>query len=163
MADDKKDTAHDAQTRDVDEFSGIETTGHEWDGIKELDNPMPRWWLWTFYATIVWGVIYMILYPAIPLISDATGGVLGWSSRNDLIVALAEAEEGRADRIAAINEATVDEILADESLRTFAVAAGQEHFKVNCVQCHGSGAAGAKGYPHPRASHCPGGWDNPWP
>ena len=54
------------------------TTGHSWDGIEEFDNPMPRWWLWTFYVTIVWGVIYTILYPAWPLVQSATAGVMGW-------------------------------------------------------------------------------------
>ena len=56
-------------SREKDDISGTETTGHEWDGIKELNNPLPRWWLWTFYATIVWGVIYTILFPAWPLSS----------------------------------------------------------------------------------------------
>ena len=58
-----------------------ETTGHDWDGIKELNNPLPRWWLWTFYATIVWAVGYMICYPAWPLINGATPGLLGYSTR----------------------------------------------------------------------------------
>ncbi len=139
MADDKNE---------IDEISGVETTGHEWDGIKELDNPMPRWWLWTFYASIVWAVIYMIFYPAIPLITGNTEGTLGWSARGDLAMALEAAEEAKGDRIAAISAASVDEILADEQLRTFAVNAGRAHFKVNCVQCHGSGAAGGAGYPN---------------
>lgn len=136
------------EPKDVDEFSGVETTGHEWDGIKELNNPMPRWWLWTFYACIAWAFVYMIFYPAIPLITGNTEGALGWSARGDLAAALAEAEEGKADRIAAISAASVEEILADEQLRTFAVNAGSAHFKVNCVQCHGSGAAGSAGYPN---------------
>ena len=67
--------------REIDEATQTETTGHEWDGIKELDTPMPRWWLWTLYATIVWGVIYTILFPAWPLVNGATPGLLGYSSR----------------------------------------------------------------------------------
>ena len=67
--------------KQIDEISGVETTGHEWDGIKELNTPMPRWWVWTFYATIVWAIGYMIAYPAIPLINGATTGWLGYSSR----------------------------------------------------------------------------------
>ncbi|MFN2310337.1 MAG: cbb3-type cytochrome c oxidase N-terminal domain-containing protein, partial [Gammaproteobacteria bacterium] len=69
------------ENKHIDEATGVETTGHEWDGIRELNNPMPRWWLWTFYATIVWAFGYMILYPAWPLINSATPGLLGYSSR----------------------------------------------------------------------------------
>ena len=68
----------------IDEPTGTETVGHEWDGIEELDTPMPRWWLWTFYLTIVWGVVYVVLYPAWPLIEKGTEGVLGWTSRGQL-------------------------------------------------------------------------------
>jgi cytochrome c oxidase cbb3-type subunit 3 len=132
----------------IDEISGVETTGHEWDGIKELNNPLPRWWVWTFYATIVWALAYTIFYPAWPMLSSATTGVLGYSSRNDVKAELAAAEAAKGDYTAAIASKTVDEILADEKLRTFAAAAGAAAFKVNCVQCHGSGAAGSVGYPN---------------
>ena len=60
----------------IDEISGVETTGHEWDGIRELNNPMPRWWVWTFYVTILWAIGYTIAFPAWPMISDATKGML---------------------------------------------------------------------------------------
>lgn len=132
----------------IDEFSGVSTTGHEWDGIKELDNPMPRWWLIIYYATIVWAVGYMIAYPAWPLIRTATTGLLGYSSRNEIKTELAAVKAGKADYIAAINSKSVNDILADEKLRTFAAAAGSAAFKVNCVQCHGSGAQGSAGYPN---------------
>ena len=68
----------------IDKATGTKTVGHEWDGIEELDTPMPRWWLYMLYATIIWGVVYVILYPAWPLIDRATAGVLGWSSRDEL-------------------------------------------------------------------------------
>lgn len=67
----------------IDDISGVETTGHEWDGIRELNNPMPRWWVWTFYFTILWAIGYTIAYPAWPLINRATQGLLGWSSRGE--------------------------------------------------------------------------------
>ena len=134
--------------KDIDEVSGIATTGHEWDGIKELDNPMPRWWVYTFYATIVWAVIYTIAFPAWPMITSATSGMIGWSSRGDVKQELAAAETAKSDYVAAVAAASVEEILADDTLRQFATAAGAAAFKVNCVQCHGSGAVGSPGYPN---------------
>jgi cytochrome c oxidase cbb3-type subunit III len=134
--------------KDIDEVTGVATTGHDWDGIKELDNPMPRWWVWTFYATIVWGLAYTIAYPAWPLISTATTGLLGYSSRADVKSELAAAEAAKSDYIAAVGAKSVGEILADGNLRSFAAAAGAAAFKVNCVQCHGSGAQGSAGYPN---------------
>ena len=74
----------------IDEPTGTETVGHEWDGIEELDTPMPRWWLICLYLTIVWGVVYVVLYPAWPLVHSATEGLLGWSSRGQLAAEIAE-------------------------------------------------------------------------
>jgi len=134
--------------KQIDELSGVSTTGHEWDGIKELNNPLPRWWVWTFYATIAWALAYTIAYPAWPMLTSATKGVLGYSSRNDVKNELAAAQAARGDHAAAIAAKPIGEILADEKLRTFAISAGAAAFKVNCVQCHGSGAAGSVGYPN---------------
>jgi len=132
----------------IDEVSGVETTGHEWDGIEELDNPMPRWWLWTFYATIVWAAAYVIAYPAWPLISSSTAGLTEWSSRGDFWRENAEIAASRQGIIDQINAKDVHEILADENLRQYAIAGGAAAFRVNCVQCHGTGAQGAPGYPN---------------
>ncbi|RNJ42670.1 cytochrome-c oxidase, cbb3-type subunit III [Mesorhizobium erdmanii] len=132
----------------IDEVSGISTTGHEWDGIRELNNPLPRWWVTTFYITIVWAIGYTIAYPAWPMLTSATRGVLGYSSRNHVKNELAAAEAAKAKYVAAVESKTVSEIAADDALREFAVAAGGAAFKVNCVQCHGSGAQGSKGFPN---------------
>ncbi|MER9902075.1 cytochrome-c oxidase, cbb3-type subunit III [Mesorhizobium sp. M0130] len=132
----------------IDEVSGISTTGHEWDGIKELNNPLPRWWVITFYITIAWAIGYTIVYPAWPMLTSATRGVLGYSSRRDVKNELAAAEVAKGKFVAAIQAKTVSEITADDTLREFAVAAGGAAFKVNCVQCHGSGAQGSKGFPN---------------
>lgn len=137
-----------AEEKDVDAVTGVDTTGHSWDGIKELDNPMPRWWLWTFYASIAFALVYMVLYPAWPLVNSATKGVLGWSSRADLRAEMARAEAQNIDRIEAIKASSVTDIAADDNLRQLAISAGSAAFKVNCVQCHGSGAAGSVGYPN---------------
>ncbi len=132
----------------IDEVSGVSTTGHEWDGIRELNNPLPRWWVWTFYSTIVWAIGYMIFYPAWPLINSATTGVLGYSSRAEVRAELDAAEAAKGDYVAAIQSKDLAEIMADDNLRLFATAAGAAAFKVNCIQCHGSGAQGSPGYPN---------------
>lgn len=132
----------------IDEVSGVETTGHSWDGIRELNNPLPAWWVWTFYATIVWTIGYTIAYPAWPLISGNTKGMLGWSSRGSVNADLTAAKAAQAQFIDQIAAKDVAGILADDNLRQFAIAGGAAAFKVNCVQCHGSGAAGSAGYPN---------------
>ncbi|WP_299848955.1 cytochrome-c oxidase, cbb3-type subunit III [uncultured Roseovarius sp.] len=125
-----------------------DTTGHEWDGIQEFNNPLPRWWLWTLYATIVWAVIYSIAYPAWPGISSATAGVMGWSTRANVANDIAAAEAANADINARLAEVELTEISADPELSGYATSAGAAVFKTWCAQCHGSGAAGAKGYPN---------------
>lgn len=132
----------------IDEISGVETTGHEWDGIRELNNPLPRWWVWTFYATILFAIGYVIAYPALPLITTSTKGLLGSSSRSDLGREMVAADEARSVYTAQISSKPIGEILGDEQLRTLAISAGGAAFKVNCVQCHGSGAQGSAGFPN---------------
>jgi cytochrome c oxidase cbb3-type subunit III len=134
--------------KETDTVTGVSTTGHEWDGIKELNNPLPRWWLWTFYACIVWALIYSIAYPAWPMLTSASKGWLGYSSRADVRQDLAAADMLKADMRNDIAAKPLAEIIADEKLRTFAVAAGAAAFKVNCIQCHGTGAQGSRGFPN---------------
>ena len=134
--------------KQIDEVTGVSTTGHEWDGIKELDNPMPRWWLWTFYASIVFAIGYMIAYPAWPMVTSATKGVLGYSTRATLDEEMDTANLAKASYLDAVASKTIDEVIADDNLRAFAAAAGAAAFRVNCVQCHGSGAQGGPGYPN---------------
>lgn len=137
-----------AERKRIDEPTGTETVGHEWDGIEELDTPMPRWWLWTLYATIAWAVVYTVLYPAWPMISSATAGTLGWSSRGQLEAEMrAEADRKRPVELA-LAQIPIERLPEDSKLLNAAVQGGAAAFKVNCVQCHGSGAAGTKGYPN---------------
>jgi len=124
------------------------TTGHEWDGIEELNTPLPRWWLWTFYATIVWGLIYTIAYPAWPLISQATPGFLGFSTRAQLEQDINASVEANATVNQQLVDTELTEIAADPELNQYAVSSGAAVFRTWCAQCHGSGAAGAKGYPN---------------
>ena len=134
--------------KDVDSISGTETTGHQWDGIKELNTPLPRWWLWTFYATVVWGLAYTVFYPAWPLVSSATSGILGYSSRAEVAEEIKDAKEAQSGLRQRISDSTLEEIRANEELFQFAVAGGTSAFLVNCSQCHGSGAAGSPGFPN---------------
>ena len=129
---------------------GYGTTGHEWDGIEEWNNPLPRWWLWTFYLTIIWGVGYTVAYPAWPLISQATSGVLGYSTRAELaedVEAARLANAGIDERLATVELTAVSD---DAELLQYANSMGASVFRTYCSQCHGSGAAGvqAAGYPN---------------
>lgn len=125
-----------------------ETTGHSWDGIEEFNNPLPRWWLWTFYLCIVWAIGYTIAYPAWPMINSATAGVMGWSTRANVAAAITDVEEANAPINAKLEAAELTAISSDAELNSYAVSAGSAVFKTWCAQCHGSGAAGAVGYPN---------------
>ena len=124
------------------------TTGHSWDGIEELNTPLPRWWLLVWYACIIWGVIYTVMYPAWPLVHRATAGVLGFSTRAQVqedIDAVAAANAGINEKLASVELTAIQN---DPELDQYAVSAGAAVFKTWCAQCHGSGAAGAVGYPN---------------
>ncbi|WP_120496637.1 cytochrome-c oxidase, cbb3-type subunit III [Kiloniella sp. EL199] len=136
-----------------DEISGVDTTGHEWDGIEELNNPLPRWWLWVLYASVIWSIGYWIAMPAWPGISDYTKGMLGYSQRQTVMDELAEVKAGRADIEAKIVASSLEDIAKDPNLNQYALAAGQAAFGDNCAGCHGSGAQGAKGYPNLNDDH----------
>src|SRR4051812_440865 len=133
---------------DIDHVSGTATTGHAWDGIKELNTPLPRWWVITFYLTIIWAVGYWIVYPAWPLLSSNTKGLLSYSSRANLAVELADLEKVRGEKMATLATASLADIEKDPMLLSLARARGKTVFGDNCAPCHGSGAAGAKGYPN---------------
>ncbi len=137
-----------AEQDDIDHVSGKTTTGHEWDGIKELNTPLPRWWVITFYLTIVWSVGYWIVYPAWPMLWSYSTGVLHYSSRADVAVELANLEKLRGEKMVTLGAASLSDIEKDPALFALARARGKAVFGDNCAACHGSGAAGAKGYPN---------------
>jgi cytochrome c oxidase cbb3-type subunit III len=130
-----------------DLVTGTDTTGHEWDGIKELDTPLPKWWLYVFYATIVWSLGYYVLYPAWPSLSSHTSGLLGYSSRIEIRDRLAAQTAERAPFVERINATSLEEIEKQPDLFNFAIGGGRAVFAENCVPCHGAGGAGAKGFP----------------
>ena len=136
------------QTSQHDPVTGTETTGHDWDGITELNTPLPRWWLWTLYATIVWGIGYTIAYPAWPMISGATEGVLGYSTRAEVAEDIARVDAQNSEISATLASADLSTLSRDDPAYQFGVSGGAAVFRAHCSQCHGAGAAGAVGYPN---------------
>jgi len=126
----------------------VATTGHEWDGVQELNRPLPRWWLWLFYATIVWAIGYWVAYPAWPLLSSYTTGVFNWHSRAAVSSDLAALQTQRAAMTTRLAAASLTEIESTPEMLDFARALGGRAFADNCAPCHGAGGGGAKGYPN---------------
>ncbi len=137
-----------SEHNEIDHVSGRSTTGHEWDGIKELNTPLPRWWVLTFYATILWAIGYWVVYPAWPLVSGYTTGVLHYTNRAAVTEDLAQLEALRGEKMKVLGNASLGQIENDPALLALARARGKTVFGDNCAPCHGSGAAGAKGYPN---------------
>jgi cytochrome c oxidase cbb3-type subunit 3 len=131
----------------IDAVTGTATTGHSWDGIRELDTPLPRWWLWIFYATIAWSIAYWIVYPSWPLLTSYTKGAFSWQSRTAVVVDLAELKALRAPMMDKLTAAKLDQIVADPQMLDFARATGFAAFRENCAPCHGAGGGGGRGYP----------------
>ncbi|MDH5489096.1 MAG: cytochrome-c oxidase, cbb3-type subunit III [Rhodospirillaceae bacterium] len=130
-----------------DAVSGRDTTGHEWDGIKELNTPLPRWWLYTFYVSIIWSIGYWVVYPAWPTLSDYTKGVIGYSSRGELASELEARDKSRTvwtDKFAAL---PIEDISKDSELLNYAMAGGRAIFAENCAPCHGASGSGIGSYP----------------
>lgn len=136
--------------RKVDEHSGVETTGHEWDGIRELDNPLPRWWLWVMWATVIWAVVYWILMPAWPGLHGYTKGLMHNSARANVEKQLAQLQAMRGAEAVKLKNASLEQIEKDPQLQSYALALGASIFGDNCATCHGAGGTGGKGYPNLR-------------
>ncbi len=135
---------------EIDEPTGVETTGHEWDGIKELNNPLPRWWLFIFYACIAAAIVYWVLMPAWPGLPGATGatpGILAQSDRATVASEVAAMKSDRARKSLGLATSSADQILKNPQQLQFAMALGESAFGDNCVPCHGAGGRGAVGYP----------------
>lgn len=126
-----------------DSVSGQDTTGHEWDGLRELNTPLPLWWLYTWYACIAFAAVWVVLYPALP-ISGATG-LLGWTARGEMPRITATDRATREPMLARLRTATPEAIAADPALRSYAIAGGRIAFANHCAACHGAGGQGAVG------------------
>ncbi len=140
--------AEDNKPKEKDALSGIETTGHEWDGIKELNLPAPRWWLLVFLICCIWAVGYWVVYPAWPTLAGNTKGSYGWTQYKKLAGEQAEITAIRGEFAEKIKSSSLDEIKGNAELYNFAIAGGKSSFKENCAACHGTGAAGVQGYPN---------------
>lgn len=136
------------KTVEKDEVSGVETTGHEWDGLKELNNPLPRWWVWVFLATCIWSAWYFVVYPSWPVPGGATKGTSGYTQYKELKESQNEIMARQAAYLEKFNQSSFEEIMASPELLSFAKAGGSAAFKDNCATCHGSGAEGSNGYPN---------------
>ena len=134
----------------------VGTTGHSWDGIEELNNPLPRWWVWSFYLCIAFALVYSVLYPAWPLIHGATPGLLGASTRADVAADIKRFDDLNAPIKAKLVAADLTAIEQDDSLKSYAMEAGKSIFATNCAPCHGAGAAGVQGLGYPNLL------DNDW-
>lgn len=130
-----------------DPKAGPGTTGHEWDGIREFDNPLPRWWVLTFYGTIIWAVVYWVLMPAWPIPGGQTNGVLGMSDRRTVAADVAALQAARAPQMALLTSVPLDAMAAHPEAGPVAQEVGRLAFAANCATCHGAGGAGAVGYP----------------
>lgn len=126
-----------------DAITGTDTTGHEWDGLKELNTPLPKWWLYLLYATIAFSAVWVVLYPAFPF--KGWTGVTGWVAREAVMQDVAAANARMAPMMTRIREATPQQIAEDPQLRAFAMAGGRIAFANNCAGCHGAGGQGARG------------------
>lgn len=135
-----------------DDVTGVETTGHEWDGIKELNNPLPKWWLYTWLVCCLWAAAYWVVMPAWPYIANGewthTKGYLGYTQRQSVTDELAAVQAGRADQMAQIASSSLEDIAKNDQLMELALAGGKAAFGDNCAPCHGSGASGSKGFPN---------------
>jgi cytochrome c oxidase cbb3-type subunit 3 len=138
-----------AAEKEIDAVSGVETTGHVWDGdLKELNKPLPRWWLYTLYACIVWAFGYWMFYPAWPMLDGYTKGYLGYSQRSEVTAELAASKAAQARLLGAVATTPVAEIEKNPDLMEFVMRGGAAQFSNNCAPCHGRGAQGFKGYPN---------------
>ncbi|MBK9082611.1 MAG: cytochrome-c oxidase, cbb3-type subunit III [Rhizobiales bacterium] len=141
-------SSHNDHAAPVDPVTGMATTGHSWDGISELNTPLPKWWLWIFYATIVWALGYFVVYPSWPLAQGYMPGIWNWSSRAAVSADVAELQKMRSADNAKLAAMPLADVAKDPKMLAFAQAQGKAAFGDNCAPCHGAGGGGAKGYPN---------------
>lgn len=138
-----------AAKKEIDEATGVETTGHVWDGdLRELNKPLPKWWLYTFYVSIVWAIGYWVLYPTWPTANGYTHGMLGYSQRATVTAEVAEGKAKQSAMRSQLAATAIGDVRKNVDLLQFAMAGGRAAFADNCAPCHGRGAQGGVGYPN---------------
>ncbi|MEM7524226.1 MAG: cytochrome-c oxidase, cbb3-type subunit III [Pseudomonadota bacterium] len=131
---------------EIDPLTGVETTGHDFDGIKELKNPIQKWWIMVFFGCVAFAIGQVYLAPSWPGADAAYSGALIPTNREALVVDMAEAQRAQQDRLDEIAALEVSDILETEELLSYAAQGGEAAFNVNCAGCHGVGAGGQLGY-----------------
>lgn len=138
-----------ADKKYIDDVTGVETTGHTWDGdLRELNKPLPRWWLYVWFASIVWAFGYWVFYPTWPMVSGYTKGIWDYSQRGEVTKEVADAKVAQEKFRQAIASTPLADVAKDPELLQFAQAGGAAIFSENCAGCHGRGAQGGVGYPN---------------
>ncbi|MCU7933593.1 MAG: cytochrome-c oxidase, cbb3-type subunit III [Candidatus Thiodiazotropha sp. (ex Dulcina madagascariensis)] len=133
---------------DNNPFPGENNTGHIWDdNLRELSNPPPRWWMIAFWASVIWWIVYGVLYPMWPVGQQPTQGIMGWSQMDEYKQGLDEVEAVRAEFETQIKGMTAKDILAAPGLSQYTVASAKVLFGDNCAACHGGGGQGGPGFP----------------
>ena len=127
----------------------VTDTGHTWDGIKELNNPPPRWWLNSLWLSGLLVIVYFILYPSLPLVNGSTKGLLGWTQIKEFKEDLAKVEAKRAPFEGKLAAMSVEAILADPEMLNYAIGSSKVLYGDNCAACHGTGGAPAQGAGYP--------------
>jgi cytochrome c oxidase cbb3-type subunit 3 len=130
-----------------DAHTGTDTTGHEWDGIKELNTPLPKWWLYTLYACCAWAAVMCVLYPSIPGLHGYWHGILGYSARHDAMAGWRDMQAIHGEAMAQIARTPIEDVVKDPKLLETAMEDGRITFANNCQPCHGQNGAGRIGYP----------------
>jgi cytochrome c oxidase cbb3-type subunit 3 len=130
-----------------DAITGTDTTGHEWDGLRELDTPLPKWWLYVLYACIAWAAVMCLLYPSVPGIRGYWHGLLGYSTRKQVMVDWHAMQARHTDAMSQIAKENIGDVAKDPKLMETALQAGRITFANNCQPCHGQNGTGRVGYP----------------
>lgn len=136
-----------ARESERDAVTGRTTTGHEWDGLKELNTPLPKWWFWTFVVTVIWGIGYAVVYPSVPWINTYYPGLIGYSQRATVTAEVKALEARRAEVMGKLRSVKLADVKQDPALYAVAMTAGRLAFAENCQACHGAGGAGRPGFP----------------
>ncbi len=134
---------------ELDEHSGVNTTGHSWDGIKELNTPLPQWWLTINYISIIWAIGYCVFMPSWPGLPGMgyLKGIRHHSERANVAKAMDQLHLARAENATSLTRISLDQVEHDPDLLQFAMAAGRSAFGDNCATCHGANGVGSVGFP----------------